>query len=73
MTEEKQATDKKPDRRTHSPADITRVTGLGKNRVYDLLHSGDIPSIKAGNRFLVPDSVLDQWLSTCGGKINVNA
>jgi excisionase family DNA binding protein len=58
----------KESRRTRNPDEVALITGLGRNRVYDLLRSGELPSIRAGRRFLVPDSVLTAWLDACGGK-----
>ena len=35
---------------------------IGKNQVYELIHAGDLPAIRLGNRFLVVAELLEEWL-----------
>jgi excisionase family DNA binding protein len=45
------------------PEDICKETGLGHNMVYKLLKTGQIISVKAGDRYLVSRANFEKWLS----------
>jgi len=45
------------------PEDIAKATGLGLNLVYRLLRAGEIPHVKAGDRYLVSRGNFEKWLA----------
>jgi excisionase family DNA binding protein len=53
---------------TVTPREAAKLTGLGMNYTYALLHAGEMPSIKAGKRFFIPRAALLKWLENCGAK-----
>jgi excisionase family DNA binding protein len=53
---------------TLTPREAAKLTGLGMNYTYALLHSGEMPSIKAGKKYFIPRAALMRWLETCGNK-----
>jgi excisionase family DNA binding protein len=57
------------ERRTLTAGQVIQKTGLGRDRIYAALRSGELPSIKSGKKFVVPDLVFERWLSSCGRPI----
>ena len=53
---------------TLTPREAARITGLGVSYTYQLLRSGEMPSIKAGKRFFIPKSALLRWLESAGSR-----
>ena len=43
--------------------DVCHALSLGKNSVYDLLHSGKIKSIKIGKKYLIPKVYLIDFIN----------
>jgi excisionase family DNA binding protein len=39
-----------------------RLTGIGRSKLYELLISGEVPSVKVGKRRVVPVAGLRAWL-----------
>jgi hypothetical protein len=56
-------------RLTLSPRETAEITGIGITRTYQLLRSGEIPSIYIAKCSYVPHAALLKWLETAGGKI----
>lgn len=54
------ATDPKP--LTLTVPQTAALLQIGKNQVYELIHAGRLPAIRLGNKFLVVDEVLGEWL-----------
>ena len=50
-------------RLTISIPDAARLMGVGKNRVYAMAKSGQIPVLKVGNRYIIPKSTFEEWLA----------
>ena len=48
----------------HTIADATRVSGLGRTSLYELIGAGKIEARKAGNRTLIPAYSLRAYLSS---------
>lgn len=47
------------------------VLGIGRNRTYELIASGELPSLKIGHSVRVPVAALSKWVderATDGGK-----
>lgn len=38
------------------------VIPLGKNKLYDLVHSEGFPRISVGKRIIIPKKALEEWL-----------
>lgn len=51
-----------PGRLSITAAEFAAATGLGRTRVYQGMRSGEIPTRRVGERYLIPLSVLDEWL-----------
>ena len=48
--------------------DVQAATGLGRSKIYELMTSGHLKSIKIGRRRLVPAESLSSWVrSVCSG------
>jgi excisionase family DNA binding protein len=55
------ATDR-PERQTYRIGEAGRLLGIGRNQAYEAAKRGDFPTIKIGNRLLVPKAALDRLL-----------
>ena len=42
--------------------DVMKLTGLGRDRVYDIMHSNQFPVMKFGRRLMVHKDVFNNWL-----------
>ncbi|KYG34897.1 helix-turn-helix domain-containing protein [Alkalihalobacillus trypoxylicola] len=42
--------------------DVQRITGLGRDRVYEIMHSGDFPVMRFGRQLKVHREELDKWI-----------
>ena len=40
----------------------SKLTGLGRTRLYEELNSGRLKGVKAGRRTLIPHKNLEEWL-----------
>ncbi len=54
------------ERKTYTPLESIQVTGFGIQSTYKMLRSGEMPSIRVGNRFFIPRLALERWLNSCG-------
>ena len=43
--------------------EIRTMLGIGKNEAYRLTHSKGFPSIRIGNRIVIPKEAFHQWLN----------
>ena len=50
----------------YTPAEVRPLLKLGRDRVYDLLRSGQLRSIRVGRKYLVPADAVAEFLK--GGK-----
>jgi excisionase family DNA binding protein len=50
------------DRMVLTPEEVARMLGLHPNSVYSMLKSGELPSVRAGRKWLIPRRRLDAWL-----------
>ena len=46
--------------------DTGQKLGLGKTATYNAARKGEIPTIRIGNKFLVPKAALDRLLESAG-------
>ena len=51
------------DRKTYDVEEAGRLAGISRNHAYEAVKSGEIPSIKIGNRILVPREKWDRILA----------
>ncbi len=42
--------------------DVAKELGLNRNTIYRQVRAGLIPSVKVGDRYLIPRSAFDKWL-----------
>ena len=47
---------------TCSPLEAAALLGVGKDAVYELIHSRQLPTRKIGRNFRIPVSALQAWL-----------
>ena len=51
------------DRILYRPAEAAEAIGVSRSRIYELINSGTIPSIRVGNTVRVPVADLEKWVS----------
>lgn len=49
-------------RQTYSVDEVAALLGIGRNSAYEAVRRGDFPSIKVGNRIVVPKGPIDRML-----------
>ena len=47
---------------THTVEETAKLLRIGRNRAYEAVRSGEIPSIRIGKRILVPRVALERML-----------
>ena len=45
------------------PAEAAEATGIGRSKIYALIASGDLPSIRIGGSVRVPVDELKDWIA----------
>lgn len=50
------------DRLTMTVQEAADALGISRNTAYELVHQGQIPSVRLGRRLLVPTKALHAWL-----------
>ena len=45
-------------------AEVAEIMRVSKMTVYRLVHSGEMPAVRVGRSFRVPQDALDRYLST---------
>ena len=45
------------------PAEAADAMGMGRSKIYELLASGELPSIRVGSSLRVPVKALSDWIS----------
>jgi excisionase family DNA binding protein len=51
------------DRLLLRPAEAAEVIGIGRSKMYELLASGELPSIKIGGSVRIPMEGLKAWIA----------
>ena len=49
-------------RQTRSITEVAKLLGIGRNQAYEAARRGEIPTIRIGNRLLVPVAALELML-----------
>jgi len=44
------------------PSEVSEVLGIGRTRAYELLSTGELPSIRIGKSIRIPVTALKQWM-----------
>lgn len=52
------------ERLTLSVSETAEQLGIGKNRAYDLVKSGELPSVRIGRTIRIPYEPLKDWLES---------
>ena len=50
-------------KKVYTPDEARRILRIGRSRVYELLRSGELRSVKNGRRFLIPESCINEYLT----------
>ena len=53
----------KKERKTLSVDEVAQVLGIGRTLAYQAVRRGEIPSIRIGNRYLVPKAALEKIIN----------
>ncbi|WP_158735121.1 helix-turn-helix domain-containing protein [Alteribacillus sp. YIM 98480] len=48
--------------------DVRKITGLGRDRVYEFMHSRELPTMKVGRKLMVHEDHFYKWLKNEGNK-----
>ena len=48
---------------------VAKVLGVAISTAYEIMHENDFPSLKIGNRLLVPKEKFKQWIEIKTNKI----
>ena len=51
------------DKMVYSPKEAGIALGLSKGTLSELLRSGKLPSVRAGKRYLIPRSALEEFIN----------
>ena len=57
---------KNVEKRVYTPYEVCEILGLGRVKVYEFLKSGQIPSVRLGNKYLIPAEAFEKWLNSFG-------
>lgn len=57
---------KNVEKRVYTPYEVSEILGLSLVKVYEFLKSGQIPSVRLGNKYLISVEVFDKWLVSLG-------
>jgi excisionase family DNA binding protein len=52
------------ERETLTVDEAAKVLGIGRNKAYEAVHTGDIPSLRFGNRIVIPRKSIDDVLNS---------
>ena len=52
-----------PDRLAYRPSEVARVLGLSRSKTYELIATGELPSMKIGGSIRVPVDDLRVWIA----------
>lgn len=45
------------------PAEVTEILGMGRSRIYEMLATGELPSLRIGRCIRIPSDALKQWIT----------
>jgi excisionase family DNA binding protein len=44
------------------PAEVAELIGIGRSKVYEMLASGELPSVRIGGDLRIPAARLQEWV-----------
>ena len=50
--------------KVHTPNEASRILRVGRSKIYELLRSGKLKSIRNGRRFLIPDECIVEFIKS---------
>lgn len=53
------------ERRVFTVDEVAKILGITKNLVYRQVRAGTIPTVKVGDRYLIPCAAFEKWLNDC--------
>ncbi len=56
----------KEERKTLNVDEVAQLLGIGRTLAYQAVRRGEIPSIRIGNRYLVPKAALEKVINAVG-------
>src|SRR4030042_1869532 len=45
------------------PAEVVGMLGVSRGKVYEMVHTGEIPSIRMGRRIGIPRKAVEKWIA----------
>jgi len=56
------------------PVEVTEMLGIGRSRIYEMLATGELPSVRIGRCIRIPVIALNEWINEhkSGGDNNNN-
>ena len=45
------------------PAEVCETLGIGRTRIYEMLATGELPSVRLGRSVRIPVTALRQWIA----------
>jgi excisionase family DNA binding protein len=54
------------DKRVLTTVEVAKELGVCRKTIYQMLHKGQLPYIKAGDKYLIPIAALDRYLMGAG-------
>lgn len=52
-----------PMNRILSPSQVASYLGIGRTKVYELMHQRDFPGFRIGDRYKVSEVALNEWIA----------
>lgn len=62
MASSQERSDSRPDPKFLTIAEVASMMRVSKMTVYRLVHSGELPAVRVGRSFRVPESDVDEYL-----------
>ncbi len=50
------------ERVTMTVSEFAKYLGIGLNKAYEIINSGEIPHLKIGRKFKIPKKGIDEWI-----------
>ena len=55
-----------------TPEDVMEFLSIGRNTVYNILKTGELPSIKIGKQYRIPKRYVLQYLYPCYNEVSID-
>jgi len=57
---------------TLTPLEAAHALGIGRNKIYELVHLDDFPAVRLGKKIVIPSEHLRAWLAAQSQKAGCN-